>query len=125
LEIIMTRTFASLTLAAGLFAIPMLSVPAQADITAQLQNCRFNTYSKTVQCCNQIIKAAERVPIWWPTENRSCSTPGVVKCTTTTYGTAANQRRCYINVFLDDSNDGGNDTPTRQRQTRRGGQPRI
>jgi hypothetical protein len=118
----MTRTFASLTLAAGLFAIPMLSVPAQADITAQLQNCRFNTYSKTVQCCNQIIKAAERVPIWWPTENRSCGT-NVVKCAKTTYSIAA-KPRCYINVFFDDSNDGGNN-PRRQRQTRRGGQPRI
>jgi hypothetical protein len=120
----MTRIFASLTLAAGLFAIPMLSVPAQADITAQLQNCRFNTYSKTVQCCNYIIKAAERTPIWWPTENRSCNTPGLIKCARTTYSTAA-KPRCYINVFFDDSNDGGNGITTRQRPTRRGGQPRT
>jgi hypothetical protein len=67
-------------LATTLLAAPMIIAGAEASTTSDLQNCRYDSRQKTIECCDRIIRNVERLPQWWPTGQRNCSTAGVVKC---------------------------------------------
>jgi hypothetical protein len=113
--------------AASLIAIPMFAASANASVTSQLGNCKYNSKEKTMNCCNQIIRNADRLPMWWPTEQRSCNSAGVVKCNGGSKGKTyaltyvpASKPKCYVEILIDNSND-GSDTPETPTPRQRGG----
>jgi hypothetical protein len=125
-ENIMTKLNITLAGAAvAMLAVPLFAGSASADVTSQLGNCKYNSREKTMNCCNQIIRNADRLPMWWPIEERSCGNAGVVKCVggkkTSPSALYIPPKKCFIVISIDDSNDGGNDeTPQRpQRPSRR------
>jgi hypothetical protein len=63
-----------------LLAAPLLVGSANATVTSKLSKCKLDSRDKATECCNQIMRQAKKVPMWWPTESRSCSNSGVVVC---------------------------------------------
>jgi hypothetical protein len=116
-----------IALAATVMAAPLLAGSANASVTSKLGKCKFDSRDKTMNCCDQIMKKAKNVPMWWPTESRSCSAAGVVVCAGGKRGTpgvtavALRRQKCWVQVQQ-------NDTPSRnngssERQTERPSRP--
>jgi hypothetical protein len=118
---IMTATKFNLSALAALAVMaiaPQFSGSAQASVTSDLMNCRYNTRQQTINCCEQILKINDR-PQWLRSNGGSCA--GVVKCVavkqTVTYVAAAPKPKCFIQIPLDDNQRSStpNDNP-RQNQ---------
>jgi hypothetical protein len=104
---IVTATKFNLSAAAVLAALaiaPQLSTSAQASVTSDLMNCRYNSRQQTINCCEQILKINDR-PQWLRSNGSSCS--GVVKCVSgkqkLTYLAAVPKPRCYVEIPSDDN----------------------
>jgi hypothetical protein len=105
---------AALVLAALAFA-PQISGTAQAGVTSDLMNCKYNSRQKTVSCCEYSFKVNTR-PLWLQGSNGSCST--MVKCVGSKgkYSRTANtaKTKCYVQLptRYNPNSDGGRGSPS-------------
>jgi hypothetical protein len=87
------------TSAASLFSMGS----ANASMTAELQNCKTNSRSHTIHCCQAIV--GQNLPIWMRESGKNCKS--VVKC---------RYRYCVVEIYFN-LNQGGEG----KKYSRRGG----
>jgi hypothetical protein len=99
-----TFNFSAILVLAALAIAPQFSTPAQASVTSDLLNCRYNSRQQTVNCCEYILKTNQR-PQWMQSGNGSCSS--VVKCVGGKLGRAAIavnlKSKCYVQIPNNDT----------------------
>jgi hypothetical protein len=100
-------------------AVAMFSMgSAKASMTAELQNCKTNSRSNTVHCCQNIV--GQNLPYWMRESGRNCATSvscvGTKKIADSIPGVAAiaspkkKKTYCYI-AIMQTPKDGGNNQP--------------
>jgi hypothetical protein len=106
-----TLSLSALVIAGVICAVASLTTQAQASVTSQLLNCKYNTKQKTIACCQQVIRA-NTPPRWYIEAGRSCN--AVAKCVGG--GDGPTRNRCYIYIPQDVDRDGGRgqNPPSRQ-----------
>ena len=96
----------------ALLAIPLLSSGASASTTSRLMHCASNSKSKSIECCESVVRGA--VPLWMKMSGRNCEK--VVKCTSSagyrgSPAATVPPKKCKVVVFLDDTRDNGGNLP--------------
>jgi hypothetical protein len=92
----------------------VIASSAQASVTSKINNCRYDTKQKVVDCCERALRNEDK-PAWMVESGRSCSAAAVcVKVRarggrpTVSYVSATPmKKRCFIKMQIE-LNDGGN-----------------
>jgi hypothetical protein len=112
-------SFSAVVVAGALFALPALTSAANASVTSNLMNCKYNSKQKTISCCQQVIRS-KQLPQWFQNAGGSCS--AVVKCVggggnqnNITFIATPRTRKCYVYIPNEVDRDGGRVRETPQR----------
>jgi hypothetical protein len=123
-EYAMTKTLNIKLIAAAFVAASAASIlsmgSAQASMTAELQNCKTNSRSNTVHCCQAIV--GQNLPYWMRETGRNCATSvscvGTKKTSDGIPGIAAfaaskkKKTYCFIDMQQTQNNGGNNPPPS-------------
>jgi hypothetical protein len=101
-------SLSALTFAGALFAMPLLSSGAQASVTSDLMQCKFNTKQKVVSCCQRILHDRKR-PTWMPGGENACGQASVCigssrKGRVSAVAVAQAKPRCFIRIVREREN---------------------
>lgn len=121
-----TFNFSATVLLATLAFAPQFFGSAQAGVTSDLLNCKYNSRQKTVSCCEHTLKVNTR-PLWLQGSNGSCST--MVKCVASKgkyLTTASNAKpKCYVVLPKKDDPRSGENKGTQINAPGEGGSRQI